>query len=79
MDLIGVEAWIDWAVWLLRGCDEGMVDFSCGLLWQRLSVCPVLYPLLSFPRVWAISGDVPFVLSMEKTILPSLSWFLVLV
>ena len=56
-----------------------MVDFSCGLLWRRLRIFPVLYPLLSFLRIWAISGDVPFVLCMKETILPSLSWFLVLV
>ena len=32
-----------------------------------------------FLRIWAISGDVSFVLSMKETILPSLSCFLVLV
>ena len=79
MDLIGVKAWVDWEVWLLQGCSEGMVDFSCGLLWRRLRVCPILYPLLSFLCIWTISGDVPFVLSMEKIVLPLLSWFLVFV
>ena len=70
MNLTGVKAWVDWAIWLPRGCNEGMVDFSCGLLWRRLRVCPILYPLLSFFRVWAISGDVSFVLSMKETVLP---------
>ena len=40
---------------------------------------PFFYPLLGFIRIWAISGDVPFVFSMEETILPSLPWFLVFV
>ena len=57
-------------MWLLRGCSEGMVDFSCGLLWWRLWVCSIFYPLLSFLRVWAISSDVPFVFSMKETVMP---------
>jgi len=73
VNLIGVKVWADWAVWLLRGCSEGMVDFFCGLLWWRLRVCPVLYPLLSFLHVWAISGDVLFVFFMKEAILTSLS------
>ena len=60
MDLTGVKAWVDWAVWLLRWYSDGVVDFSCGLLWWRLRVCPILYPLLSFICIWAISADVPF-------------------
>ena len=79
MNLIGVKAWVDWVVWLLRGCIEGVVNFSSGLLGWRLRVCPILYPLLSFLHIWAISGDVLFVLFMKETILPSLSWFLVFV
>ena len=71
--MTGVKVWVDWAVWLLRGCGKCMVDFSYGLLWQRLRVCPVLYPLLSFLHVWAISGDVLFVFFMKEAILTSLS------
>ena len=56
-----------------------MVDLPSRLLWQRLRVCPIFYPLLGFFCIWAISGDVPFVFSMEKTILPSLPWLLVFV
>jgi hypothetical protein len=77
VDLIGVKAWVYWAAWLLRGCGEGMIYLSYGLLWWGLRVCSILYPLLSFLCVWAIPGDVPFVLSIKETILPSL--FLVLV
>jgi len=40
---------------------------------------PCFYPLLGFFRIWAISGDMPFVFSMEETILPSLSLFLIFV
>ena len=54
-----------------------MVDFPGGLLWRRLRVFSAFYPFLSFLRIWAISGDVPFVFSMKETILPLLSWFLV--
>ena len=56
-----------------------MVDLTGGLLWRRLRVCPVFYPLLGFFSIWAISGDVPFVFSMEEIILPSLPWLLVFV
>ena len=73
MDLPRVKAWVDWVIWLFRGCSEGMVDFSGRLLLRRLRVCPIIYPLLSFFRVWAIFGDVSFVLSMKETVLPSLS------
>ena len=40
---------------------------------------PYFYSLLGFFRIWAISGDVPFVFSKKETILPSLPWFLVFV
>jgi len=70
VDLTRVKAWVDCVIWLFRGCSEGMVDFFGGLLLRRLRVCPILYPLLSFFRVWAISGDVSFVLSMKETVLP---------
>ena len=79
MNLIGVKTWVDWAIWLLRRHNEGVVDLPSGLLWHRLEFCPAFYPLLSFLRIWAISGDVPFVFSMKETILPPLLWFLVFV
>jgi hypothetical protein len=79
MNLIGVKTWVDWAIWLLQRCSEGVVDLPGGLLWQRLRVCPIFYHLLSFLRIWAISSDVPFVLFIKEIILPSLSWFLVFV
>jgi hypothetical protein len=31
MNLIGVETWIDCAIWLLRRCIEGMVDLPSGM------------------------------------------------
>ena len=77
--MIGVKAWVDWAIWLLQRYSEGMVDLPGRLLWQRLRVCPIFYRLLGFFRIWAISGDVSFVFSMEETILPSLSLFLIFV
>ena len=77
--MIGVKAWVDWAIWMLRRYNEGMVDLPSGLLWRRLRVCPVFYPLLGFFCIWAISGDMPFVFSMEETILPLLPWFLVFI
>jgi hypothetical protein len=73
VDLIGVKAWVDSVVWLLLGCSEGVVDFSCGLLWRRLRICPIIYPFLGLLRIWAISGDMSFVFSMKEIILPSLS------
>ena len=79
VNLIGVKAWVDWAIWLLWRYIEGMVDLPGGLLWRRLRVCPVFYSLLGLFRIWAISGDVPFVFSMEETILPLLPWFLVFI
>ena len=77
--MIGVKAWVDWAIWLLWRYNEGIVDLPSGLLWRRLRVCPVFYPLLGFFCIWAISGDMPFVFSMEEIILSSQPWFLVFV
>jgi len=74
-----VKAWVHWAIWLLRRHNEGVIDLPGGLLWRRLRICLVFYSLLGFLRIWAISGDVPFVFSMKKAMLPSLSWFLVFV
>jgi hypothetical protein len=79
VNLIGIKTWVDWAIWLLRRRSKGVVDLPNGVLWRRLRICPAFYSLLSFLRNWTISGDVPFVLSMKETILPSQSWFLVFV
>ena len=79
MNLIRVKDWVDWAIWLLRRYNKGVVDFLGGLLGRRLKICPIFYYLLGFFRIWAISGDMPFVFFMEETILSSLPWFLVFV
>jgi hypothetical protein len=49
-----------------EGCGEGVVYLSCSLLWRRLLVSSILYPLLGFFGIWAIPGDVPFVLSVKN-------------
>jgi hypothetical protein len=54
-----------------------VVHFPSGLLRWRLRLFSTFYPLLRFLRIWAISGDVPFVFSMKETVLPPLSCFLV--
>ena len=79
MNLIGVKTWVDWAIWLLRRYNKGVVDLPGGLLWRRLTIFPIFYSLLGFFCIWAISGDVPFVFTMKETILHPLSWFLVFV
>ena len=62
---------------LLRRCNEGMVYLSCRLLWRRLRVCSVFYPFLGLLSIWTIPGDVPLVLFMKETVLPSLLLILV--
>ena len=54
-----------------------MVHLSCGLLWQRWRICSAFDPFLGLLGIWAIPSDVPFVFSMEETILPSLLLVLV--
>ena len=54
-----------------------MVHLSCGLLWRRWQICSAFDPFLGLLGIWAIPGDVPFVFSMEETILASLPLVLV--
>ena len=54
-----------------------MVHLSCGLLWRRWWICSAFDPFLGLLSIWAVPGDVPFVFSMEETILPSLPLVLV--
>ena len=54
-----------------------MVHLSCGLLWRRWWICFGFDPFLGLLGIWAIPGDVPFVFSMEETILASLPLVLV--
>ena len=56
-----------------------MAHLSCRLLWRRWRICSAFDPFLGLLGIWAIPGDVPFVFSIEETILPSLPWFLVFV
>ena len=54
-----------------------MIHLSCGLLWWRWRICSAFDPFLGLLGIWAISGDVPFVFSIEEIILPSLPLVLV--
>ena len=54
-----------------------MVYLSCALLYRRLRICSAFDPFLGLPSIRVVPGDVPFVFSMEETILPSLPLVLV--
>ena len=54
-----------------------MVYLSCRLLWQRLRVCSDFYPFLGLLGIWTIPGDVPLILCIKETVLPSLPLVLV--
>jgi len=56
-----------------------MVHLSRGLLWQRWGVSSAFYPFLSFFGIWAVPSYVPFVFSMNETVLPWLPLVLVFV
>jgi len=54
-----------------------MVYLSCGLLWRRLQICSAFDSFLGLLGIWTIPSDVPLILSMKETVLPSLPLVLV--
>ena len=54
-----------------------MIYLSWGLLLRRLLICSAFNPFLGLLGIWTIPSDVPLILSMKETVLPSLPLVLV--